>query len=75
MIPPGAALTGLRAALAAPRWIASARLGELLELAPPQAVPADATAALRVCRVALRLLARLQPLGCPWRDSMAFPPS
>lgn len=69
MIPPGAAFTGLRAALAAPRWIATRGLDELLEPAQTPARPVtDATAALRVSRFALRVLAHLHPLHGPWEN-------
>lgn len=73
MIDAGAALAGVRAALWAPRWIASPRLGELLAAPRADGQPArDATTATRAARFALRLLSRLRPLGCPWQNNCLY---
>ena len=63
---------GVRAALAAPEWVASKRLGELLALpAGAPAVPqAEPERALRAARGALRLLSRLP--GGRWRTSCLY---
>jgi hypothetical protein len=67
---PLAVLTGVRAALAAPRWIDGARLTELLRepaRRPERRVPRGATGAALLL---LRVLARLP--GSPWRNTCLY---
>jgi hypothetical protein len=67
---PGAALAGVRAALASPRWIGGPRLTELLRDPPPgveRRVPRGATGSAMLL---LRVLARLP--GSPWRNTCLY---
>jgi hypothetical protein len=68
----GGVWAGVRAALDAPGWIASKRLGELLALpGGATCVPrAEPDRALRAARSALRVLARVP--GGRWRSSCLY---
>ena len=68
----GSVWAGVRAALDAPEWVGSKRLGELLVLpAGTRAVPrAEPARALRSARRTLRLLSRLP--GSRWRASCLY---
>lgn len=65
-------VTGIRAAIEAPRWIASKRLAELLSLpADAPAVPrAEPARGLRAARRALRVLSWIP--GGRWRTSCLY---
>jgi hypothetical protein len=68
---PGAVLAGVRAALAAPRWIEGPRLSELLR--PPSPSRAEARVPRGATGSALRLIGLLARLpGGRWRNTCLY---
>jgi len=68
---PGAVLAGMRAALAAPRWIEGPRLAELLR--PPSPLRAESRVPRGATGSALRLIGVLARLpGGHWRNTCLY---